>query len=189
MWGVLSGESASLSFTIAAAPRQSSRSRVRAPAGLMTIFYCLKCEIPSTRRVIPPGTGFSFRRLLGLVGLWWRYSNSPRGHWGSRTFFLQLNPCGHSPCVTFSVTREWDIGTDGIENRIPNNSSIVVSRVLCRGNLFKGQLPSNDGPFWLCYSVVQATYHNVYKVNRYLLWEPKESTHVQCVLNISSLKY
>jgi hypothetical protein len=27
--------------------------------------------------VIPPGTGFAFRRLLRLVGLRWRYSNPP----------------------------------------------------------------------------------------------------------------
>jgi hypothetical protein len=27
--------------------------------------------------VIPPGTGFPLRRLLRLVGLWWRYSNPP----------------------------------------------------------------------------------------------------------------
>jgi hypothetical protein len=28
--------------------------------------------------VIPPGTGFPFRRLLRLAGLRWRYSNPPR---------------------------------------------------------------------------------------------------------------
>jgi hypothetical protein len=27
--------------------------------------------------VIPPGTGFPFRCLLRLAGLWWRYSNPP----------------------------------------------------------------------------------------------------------------
>jgi hypothetical protein len=27
--------------------------------------------------VVPPGTGFPFRRLLWLAGIWWRYSNPP----------------------------------------------------------------------------------------------------------------
>jgi hypothetical protein len=57
----------------------------------MTIFYCLRFETPPTWRarspylypqeeggpVIPPGTGFPFRRLLLLAGLRWRYSNPP----------------------------------------------------------------------------------------------------------------
>jgi hypothetical protein len=56
------------------------------PAGLMTTFYCLRFETPRTWRsspriyipqqqggpVIPPGTGFSFCRLLLLAGLRWR---------------------------------------------------------------------------------------------------------------------
>jgi hypothetical protein len=56
------------------------------PAGLMTTFYCLRFESPPIWRpkslylyppeqggpVIPPGTGFPFRRLLRLAG--WRYS-------------------------------------------------------------------------------------------------------------------
>jgi hypothetical protein len=62
------------------------------PAGLMTTFYCLKFETPPIWRarspylyppqeyggpVIPPGTGFPFRRLIRLAGLRWRYSNPP----------------------------------------------------------------------------------------------------------------
>jgi hypothetical protein len=57
----------------------------------MTIFYCLTFEVLPTWRarfpylysqeeggpVIPPGTGFPFRRLLRLQGLRWRYSNPP----------------------------------------------------------------------------------------------------------------
>jgi hypothetical protein len=52
------------------------------PAGLLTIFYCLKLETPQTWRtrsphlyheqggpLIPPGTGFPFRRLLRLAEL------------------------------------------------------------------------------------------------------------------------
>jgi hypothetical protein len=60
------------------------------PVGLMTIFYCLRYETSPTWRarspyilqeesvpVVPPGTGFPFRRLLRLSGLRWRYSNPP----------------------------------------------------------------------------------------------------------------
>jgi hypothetical protein len=53
------------------------------PAGLMTIFYCLRLETPPTWRarspyLYPPGTGFCFRRLLRLAELRWRCSNPPR---------------------------------------------------------------------------------------------------------------
>jgi hypothetical protein len=62
----------------------------------MTIFYCLKFETPQPGGqgpriyipqeqggpVIPPGTGFTFRRLLRLAGLRWRYWNPPaHGVW------------------------------------------------------------------------------------------------------------
>jgi hypothetical protein len=61
------------------------------PAGLMTIFYCLSFETPPTWRArspylypqkqggpdIPPGTGFPFRSLLRLAGVWRKYSNLP----------------------------------------------------------------------------------------------------------------
>jgi hypothetical protein len=61
------------------------------PAGLVTIFYCLKFETPQpsgpdpriyiTQKhggpVIPPDIGFPFYRLLLLVGLLWRHSNPP----------------------------------------------------------------------------------------------------------------
>jgi hypothetical protein len=61
------------------------------PAGLMTTFYCLRFETPSTwrsgpriyipqeqgDRVIRPSTGFPFCHLLWLTGLRWRYSTPP----------------------------------------------------------------------------------------------------------------
>jgi hypothetical protein len=57
------------------------------PAGLVTIFYCLRFETPPNWRarfpqeqggpVIPPGTGFSIRFLLRLAGQRWRYSKPP----------------------------------------------------------------------------------------------------------------
>jgi hypothetical protein len=59
------------------------------PVGFMTIFHCLRFVTPPVWRarspylyppgtgcpVIPPGTGFHFRRLLRLASLRWRYSN------------------------------------------------------------------------------------------------------------------
>jgi hypothetical protein len=44
--GALSYERTGLSFTISAGPRQRSHSRVPAPLGLATIFYCLRFETP-----------------------------------------------------------------------------------------------------------------------------------------------
>jgi hypothetical protein len=90
MCGALSDERTGLPFTIAAGPRQRSHFWVRVP-GLVTIFYCLRFETPPTWRarcriyipqeqggpVIPPGTGFPFRRLLRFVGQCWRYSKPP----------------------------------------------------------------------------------------------------------------
>jgi hypothetical protein len=57
IWGALSDERKGLLFTLAAGPRQRSHSR----AELVTIFYCLRFEIPSTWRarspyLYPPGT-------------------------------------------------------------------------------------------------------------------------------------
>jgi hypothetical protein len=60
-------------------------------AELVTIFYCLRFETPLTCKarslyLYPPGTGWPsytprhwvpFRRLLRLLGLWWRYLNPP----------------------------------------------------------------------------------------------------------------
>jgi hypothetical protein len=90
MWGALSEERTGLSFTIAAGPRQRSHSQVRVlrdswphftvsdsrlpqPGGLGPRIY-----IPQEQRdpIIPPGTGFPFRRLR-LAELHWRYPNPP----------------------------------------------------------------------------------------------------------------
>jgi hypothetical protein len=92
MWGAISDERTGLLFKIAARPRQRSQSYSGlSSAGLVTIFYCLRIEIPQPGEpephiyipqeqgdpVIPPSTGFSFRRLLRLAGLRWRYSKPP----------------------------------------------------------------------------------------------------------------
>jgi hypothetical protein len=53
----------SLSFTIAAGPRQCSHSQVPSPTGLMTIIFCLRFDTPRTWRarflyLYPPGRGW-----------------------------------------------------------------------------------------------------------------------------------
>jgi hypothetical protein len=87
LWGAFSDEMTGLSFTIATGPRQCSHYHI-------TTFYCLRFENPQPRgsgsriyipqdqgdSVIPPGTGFPFRRFLRLTGPRWRYLNSlPHG--------------------------------------------------------------------------------------------------------------
>jgi hypothetical protein len=60
MWDALSNERTSLSFTIAAGPRQRSHSRVRIRG---TRYHILLSE----------NRDFLIRRLLRLAGLRWRY--------------------------------------------------------------------------------------------------------------------
>jgi hypothetical protein len=93
--GTLSDESTSLSFTIAAGPRQHSHSRVRVPRDSLTYFTLSEPRLPQPGGpgpvlyspgtgdpIRPSGTGFPFRRLLRLAGLRWSYSNPPpRGNW------------------------------------------------------------------------------------------------------------
>jgi hypothetical protein len=60
MWGALSDERVIYNC---AAPRHRSHSWVLSPAGLVTIFYCLRFETPPTWRArspysYPPGTGW-----------------------------------------------------------------------------------------------------------------------------------
>jgi hypothetical protein len=83
MWDALSDERMGLPFTIVAGPRQHNHSRAQdggkdsrlPPLGAPGS----RIYIPQEQfgPVIPPGTGFRFRRLLRLAGLQWRYSNPP----------------------------------------------------------------------------------------------------------------
>jgi hypothetical protein len=91
MWGSFSDEMTSLSFTIAAGPRQHIRSWVRVPRGSWSCFTLSDSRLPQPggpgprsyipqgqgEPVIPPGTGFPFRRLLRLARLRWKYSDPP----------------------------------------------------------------------------------------------------------------
>jgi hypothetical protein len=80
-----------LSFTIAAGLRQRSHSQARVSRDSWPHFTVLDSRLPQPGGpgpriyirqeqggpVISPGTGFTFRRLLRLVGIRWRYSTPP----------------------------------------------------------------------------------------------------------------
>jgi hypothetical protein len=132
MWGALSNEMTDLSFTIAC-PRQRSNSRVGVPQDSWPYFIVSDSRFPQPGgpglcTYIPqeqvgylyPGHWFIFfSRLLRLkkseseLHYDWRFnanqfvlllSSLRLTTWD---FFLQLNPCGHSPYVTSSLTRKW----------------------------------------------------------------------------------
>jgi hypothetical protein len=102
MWGALSDERMGLPFTIAAGAPQRSHSRVRVPQDIWPYFTVSDSRLPQPGGpgplisipqdqggpVILPGTGFPFRRLLRLAGLWWKYSNPPPYGWTSLLGFI-----------------------------------------------------------------------------------------------------
>jgi hypothetical protein len=122
---ILADERMGLSFTIAAGPRQRSYSHVRVPRDSWPYFTASDSTHPSTWRarspylypqedggaVTPPGTGFPFRRILRLAGLWWRYSN-------------RLHKRSIPSSIIFSVINP--PGTDQQKTPFPNNTSIVA---------------------------------------------------------------
>jgi hypothetical protein len=96
---ILSEERMGLSFTIAASPRQSRHSQVRVSRDSGPYFTVSDSRLPQpggpspriymTQEqgdpVTPPGTGYSFRRLLRLACLRWRYSTPPpHGRYSNR---------------------------------------------------------------------------------------------------------
>jgi hypothetical protein len=54
-----------------------------------------------------------------------------------------------------------NLDTDGRENIASSNSSVVVSHVRCRGNLFTEPLPSDGRLFWLNNSGLHPLCHNI----------------------------
>jgi hypothetical protein len=121
----------------------------------MTTFYCLRLETPQPGGpgpriyilqeeggpVIPPDTGFPFRRLLRLAGLRWRYLTPPLlSRYGSWSALYNLR-------------------TDCNKNTASQNSSFacvsveaITWRLLshCLATfLFAELFPSNSCPFWL----------------------------------------
>jgi hypothetical protein len=118
MWGALSDERTGLPFTITGGPRQRSHSWVRVPRDSWPYFTVSDSRLPQPGGpgpriyihqqqgglVIPPGTGFPFRRLLRVAGLRWRYSNPPpRVYWvvaQKRPLFICLS---RSHCIAAVV--------------------------------------------------------------------------------------
>jgi hypothetical protein len=121
---ILSDERMGLSFTVAGGPRQRSHSPVRVPRDSWPHFTvpdlrhpqfegsCPRIYIPHEQGglVMPPGTGFPFRCLLWLAGLWWRFSTLP--------------PHGLPDLSWWALL--YSLGTDCIENTASHGSSIVV---------------------------------------------------------------
>jgi hypothetical protein len=68
------------------------------PAGLMTIFYCLRFDIP------PFCQSYFTTGGLTPISLSWR--QAPWDSW-PEFFSPQLNPFDISPCVTSSLKRRW----------------------------------------------------------------------------------
>jgi hypothetical protein len=148
-----------LSFTIAAGPRQRSHSHVRVPRDSWPHFTVPDSRLPEPGGlgphnyipqkqggpITPPGTGFSFRRLLRLTRIRWRYSTPP----------LFRSPV-------------YRLGTDRIENTTSNSSIVACVSVAairwfgCRGNVFTQPLRCNARLLWLHYSGFEPSCHNVY---------------------------
>jgi hypothetical protein len=157
MWGALSDERTGLPFTIAAGPRQRSHYWVRVPRDSWPSFTVsdsrlpqpggpgTRIYIPQEQRgtVIPPGTGFSFRRLLRLAGP--RSNPPPRGY-GPQTEhifeqflcrYLRIR-CHGNACSPKTVAQQ---------RSIPR----------CKGKVLSEAQPSRQS-----YSGFQATCHNIF---------------------------
>jgi hypothetical protein len=110
MWGALSDERMGLSFTIAAGAHQRSHSSVRVLWDSRQYF-----TVPE----------FSFRRLVRLAGLRWRYSTPP--------------PHGRLPCeITTLLSLP---GDPNIDHHLENFVLFCFSR--WHGNVFTEPLPKN----------------------------------------------
>jgi hypothetical protein len=86
MWDALSDERTGLSFSIVAGPRQRSHSQV---------------QVPWDSRPLSQIRDFSFRRLLRLAGLRWRYSILPPHEWITTLLYVtSRRPEYRSPSQT-----------------------------------------------------------------------------------------
>jgi hypothetical protein len=118
------------------------------PAGLMTIFYCLRFETPPTWRarspyLYPPGTWFPFRRLLRLSGLRWGYSN-PLSHGEDNIICYEHIPDA-SRRIEPSVQhpKEW-VEVKGKMTVLPRTSCLNTYNPCSRDRLRTGK-PRNRG--------------------------------------------
>jgi hypothetical protein len=142
-----------LSFTIPAGPRQRSHTQVRVPRVSWPHFTVSgsrlpqpggpgsRIYIPQERGgpVIPPGTGFLFRRLQRLAGLWW--SNRPRLHTG---FCLSNSTDCKRPTLSPIDLRHGPRTENTMRTPFSSNSSIIIEVcLLCNftGIRYQGYLP------------------------------------------------
>jgi hypothetical protein len=125
MWGAPSDGRIGPSFTIAACLRWSSHSWVRVLwdswpqftvsdsrhpssnlAGHVSVFICLRNRVALLHPLALGSLSKSYFATGGLPPISSPWRQAP---WDSRPWilFFQLNPCGHSPYVTLSLTRGW----------------------------------------------------------------------------------
>jgi hypothetical protein len=117
--------------------------------------------------VIPPGTGFPFRRLLRIAALRWRYSN-PSPH-GARQLMLKLKLIYYRQSVGQSVLvlglgslfLVISVGADRTESNTSRSFSIAVcvscvamAAVPC---IFTNLLPSNGCSLDFCFTIAAHT--------------------------------
>jgi hypothetical protein len=122
MWGAVSDERTGLSFKIPAGPRQRSHSRD----------HILLSQIRD----------FSFRRLLRLEGLRWRYSTPPpHGKINSSQRNSSLLPfCKDRTGNTVSNNPNCFVFTDPL---LREELFYCRVRIRCPGNVFTDPLPNN----------------------------------------------
>jgi hypothetical protein len=114
---------------------------VLSPAGLMTIFYCLRFETPPTWRartscLHSPGTGW----LHYIPRHWFPFRLPPTTR---RAMVEVFKPASRETPKTLSCwSLLYSLSTDHIENTDSKGSYIVVC-IHCHGNMFTEPLPSN----------------------------------------------
>jgi hypothetical protein len=137
MRGAHSDERTGLRFTIAAGPRQRNHSCARVPQESWPYFTTSDSRLPQPGGsgpriyisqeqgcpIIPPGTGFNFRRLLRLAGLRWRYSNQPpRGE-----ITDSVNCCAKCPQIPRHGPRRKHISYIIVEVCLPRRCTATVA--------------------------------------------------------------
>jgi hypothetical protein len=116
-----------LLFTIAAGPLQRSHSQIRVPRDSWSHFSASDARlllpgVPGSLiyilqehcgLVIASATRFSFRRLLRLAGLRWRYSNSP-----PHGVLVKVKSKSKSHCDWRSISKSWCRVPSGTHDQI-----------------------------------------------------------------------